>query len=107
MKLTQNNRRMGCKASDGELTMERPQGPGPRSRVGKNRGPAMTSPQQYTQLLAKAVWMPATIGPVTRVMLSRHSWGVVTLPFHFFETAAPPVNAIRPSITIARRWVRL
>ena len=67
----------------------------------------MTSPQQYTQLLANAVWMPATIGPVTRVMLSRHSCGLLTFPFHFFDTAAPPVNATLPSITIARRWVRL
>jgi len=50
--------------------------------------------------------MPLTIGPVTRVMLSRHSCGVRVSPAHFFDTAAPPVKPMWPSITMARRWVR-
>ena len=50
--------------------------------------------------------MPPTSGPVMRTMLSRHSWLVRTSPTHFFEIAAPPVNATLPSITMARRWVR-
>src|SRR3954467_13335408 len=92
--------------SDGELTTETPQIPGPGSTGGKNRGPARTSPVQYTQFSENADWIPATRGPVTRVMLSRHSCLFVTLPFHFLLIAAPPVNPIFPSITVARRCSR-
>ena len=92
--------------SEGELTTESPQMPGPLSSGGKKRGPARTSPVQYTQFSAKADWIPATIGPVTRVMLSRHSWEFRTFPFHFLLTAAPPVNPILPSITVALRCSR-
>jgi hypothetical protein len=46
IKLSQNKRRIVCSESEGELTTDKPQRPGPRSISGKKRGPASTSPVQ-------------------------------------------------------------
>src|SRR5690348_11238039 len=92
LKLSQNRSRMLCSESEGELTTDNPHLPGHLSSGGKQRDQAKTSPVQYTQFSATADSLPATMAPVIRVMLSRHSWEFRTLPFHFFLTAAPPVN---------------
>ena len=88
--------RMGCCASDGELTTEMLQGPGPASAGGRAPRPRGLAVQSI-QFSVKADWMPADewSGDPQHAVPPLDA-GAGTIAAHFFEIAAPPVKAYPP-----------
>ena len=104
--------RSGCVSLAGVLARPvwmRPVGPPAResSWVGKNRWPSRISPDEKAQASTNADCRVRARGPVTRTIMSRQCSSVSASPNHLSATASPPVKPTRPSITIARRWLRL
>ena len=98
---------LGRRAADAGVQRDVVARAGRASPAGSSRGPRGSRRSAAPTGPTNADWSVVASGPVTRTMLSRQWSSLSASPSHLSPTAMPPVKPTLPSITIARRWLRL